>query len=87
MASSDSGIRGRIPNSDGIEGYVDPGLPKSDVTGCHAPRRYTPHVMDDERWEPGMPALDRQAVRTPVLPPSLQGLPPRSVPELSLIHI
>jgi len=28
-----------------------------------------------------MPALDRQAVRTPVLPPSLQGLPPRSVPE------
>ena len=37
--------------------------------------------MDDERWEPGMPALDRQAVRQPVLPPSLQGLPPRSVPE------
>lgn len=30
-----------------------------------------------------MPALDRQAVRTPVLPPSLQGLPPRSVPELA----
>ncbi len=28
-----------------------------------------------------MPALDRQAVREPVLPPSLQGLPPRSVPE------
>jgi hypothetical protein len=38
--------------------------------------------MDDERWEPGMPALDRQAVRAPVLPPSLQGLPPRSVPEV-----
>jgi hypothetical protein len=37
--------------------------------------------MDDERWEPGMPVLDRQAVRAPVLPPSLQGLPPRSVPE------
>ena len=50
--------------------------------------------MDDERWEPGMPALDRQAVRLPgavrvpgvvrvpgALPPSLQGLPPRSVPE------
>ncbi|MCJ7712054.1 MAG: hypothetical protein MUQ32_14630, partial [Chloroflexi bacterium] len=47
--------------------------------------------MDDERWEPGMPVLDRQAV--PVgpgvpaagadarLPPSLRGLPPRSVPE------
>jgi hypothetical protein len=29
-----------------------------------------------------MPALDRQAVRGPVLPPSLRGLPPRSVPEL-----
>jgi hypothetical protein len=37
--------------------------------------------MDDERMEAGMPALDRQPVRTPVLPPSLQGLPPRSVPE------
>jgi hypothetical protein len=57
--------------------------------------------MDDERWEAGMPVLDRQAVagaggvttapapRTatvrpaPVLPPSLQGLPPRSVPEMA----
>jgi hypothetical protein len=40
--------------------------------------------MDDERWEPGMPALDRQAVRQPSpLPPSLQGLPPRSVPEVA----
>jgi hypothetical protein len=45
--------------------------------------------MDDERWEPGMPVLDRQAVseRRPVtapnLPPSLQGLPPRSVPEVA----
>jgi hypothetical protein len=48
--------------------------------------------MDDERWETGMPVLDRQAVggagevrgrpRTAsVVPPSLQGLPPRSVPE------
>jgi hypothetical protein len=52
--------------------------------------------MDDERWEPGMPVLDRQAVpelavrvpraagtpqATGSLPPSLQGLPPRSVPE------
>ncbi|HEY7969441.1 MAG TPA: hypothetical protein VID95_05545 [Candidatus Limnocylindrales bacterium] len=46
--------------------------------------------MEDERWEQGMPVLDRQAVATrtvPVvpavstLPPSLQGLPPRSVPE------
>ena len=49
--------------------------------------------MDDERWEPGMPVLDRQAVAssqtgarragldTAALPPSLQGLPPRSVPE------
>ena len=39
--------------------------------------------MEDERWEPGMPVLDRQAVRTPSLPPSLQGLPPRSVPEVA----
>jgi hypothetical protein len=40
--------------------------------------------MDDERWEPGMPVLDRQAVRVPgTLPPSLQGLPPRSVPEIA----
>jgi hypothetical protein len=40
--------------------------------------------MDDERWEPGMPVLDRQPVRAAAastLPPSLQGLPPRSVPE------
>jgi hypothetical protein len=59
--------------------------------------------MDDERWEPGMPVLDRQAapgsqaaavgravpagsaVSTTAgeaaLPPSLRGLPPRSVPE------
>jgi hypothetical protein len=35
--------------------------------------------MDDERWEPGMPALDRQAVRR--LPPSLAGQRQRSVPE------
>jgi hypothetical protein len=47
--------------------------------------------MDDERWEPGMPVLDRQAVRSAPgatthatsLPPSLQGLPPRSVPEVA----
>jgi hypothetical protein len=61
--------------------------------------------MDDERWESGMPVLDRQAVAesgtssasvagsvgrpvgravgraAAVLPASLQGLPPRSVPE------
>ena len=58
--------------------------------------------MDDERWEQGMPVLDRQAVPgapspvvgpaavatrsgpvVPILPPSLQGLPPRSVPEVA----
>jgi hypothetical protein len=41
--------------------------------------------MDDERWEPGMPVLDRQAARPGPgpLPPSLQGLPPRSVPEVA----
>jgi hypothetical protein len=48
--------------------------------------------MDDERWEPGMPILDRQqsrpaaprppAPRMPTLPPSLAALPPRSVPEV-----
>jgi hypothetical protein len=46
--------------------------------------------MDDERWERGMPVLDRQAIppnlpatraAPATLPPSLQGLPPRSVPE------
>jgi hypothetical protein len=39
--------------------------------------------MDDERWEHGMPALERQPVPPAAsgLPPSLQGLPPRSVPE------
>ena len=45
--------------------------------------------MDDERWEPGMPVLDRQGPSSPAgrlpganaLPPSLRGLPPRSVPE------
>jgi hypothetical protein len=37
--------------------------------------------MDDERWEPGMPALDRQGIRQPTLPPSLRGQRPRSVPE------
>ncbi len=55
--------------------------------------------MEDERWEPGMPVLDQQGSRgtssaaagtsTPIprpptaLPPSLQGLPPRSVPEVA----
>ena len=37
--------------------------------------------MEDERFEQGMPALDRQPVRAPALPPSLASLPPRSVPE------
>jgi hypothetical protein len=36
--------------------------------------------MDDERWTPGMPVLDRQAARESV-PPPLHRLPPRSVPE------
>jgi len=44
----------------------------------------TTRATDDERWEAGMPVLDRQPVTTPgpsTLPPSLQGLPARSVPE------
>jgi hypothetical protein len=39
---------------------------------------------EDERWEGGMPILDRQPASPDPrssLPPSLQGLPPRSVPE------
>ena len=44
----------------------------------------TGRAREDERWEAGMPVLDRQpASQDPrsSLPPSLQGLPPRSVPE------
>jgi hypothetical protein len=59
------------------------------AAGLAAQSGYT-RVVDDERWEPGMPVLDRQAVRptpstprTPTLPPSLQGIPPRSVPEVA----
>jgi hypothetical protein len=38
--------------------------------------------MDDERWQTGMPVLDRQPVRaTAGVPPSLAGQRPRSVPE------
>jgi hypothetical protein len=43
--------------------------------------------MDDERWQPGMPVLDRQPVRTtipaiaPSRPASTAAAPPRSVPE------
>lgn len=46
-----------------------------------------PRSASDERHVPGMPVLHRQPVReprvvpNPTLPPSLQGLPPRSVPE------
>jgi hypothetical protein len=29
------------------------------------PPAYTRNVMDDERWQPGMPVLDRQPVRDP----------------------
>jgi len=54
--------------------------------------------VDDERWEHGMPVLERQGspgsvprgpslpaapvARLPAVAPSLQGLPPRSVPEV-----
>ena len=44
----------------------------------------TGRAREDERWEAGMPVLDRQPAsqdRRSSLPPSLQGLPPRSVPE------
>jgi hypothetical protein len=39
--------------------------------------------MEDQRWEPGMPVLDRQAAARRDLPPSLAALPPRSVPEVA----
>jgi hypothetical protein len=59
------------------------------VGSAHASETYTRPTMDDQRWEPGMPVLDRQgtsqatshAARPSTLPPSLAGLPPRSVPE------
>jgi hypothetical protein len=38
--------------------------------------------MDDPRWEPGMPVLDRQAGGSVTLPPSLRVARPRSVPEV-----
>jgi hypothetical protein len=59
------------------------------IEGPPADPTYT-RPMDDERWEPGMPVLERQPVgpaASPAppagsaLPPSLRGLPPRSVPE------
>jgi hypothetical protein len=39
--------------------------------------------MEDQRWEPGMPVLDRQAAARRNLPPSLAAQPPRSVPEVA----
>jgi len=37
--------------------------------------------MDDDRWEPGMPVLDRQPVGPGSAAPTAGALPPRSVPE------
>ena len=34
--------------------------------------------MDDERWEPGMPVLDRQPVGAPAAPPQAAPVAPRS---------
>jgi len=46
------------------------------------PARRLDAVTDDERWQPGMPVLDRQPVRAVAgVPASLAGQPPRSVPE------
>ena len=39
--------------------------------------------MEDQRWEPGIPVLHRQAAARRNLPPSLAALPPRSVPEVA----
>jgi hypothetical protein len=38
--------------------------------------------MHDERWEAGMPVLDRQAAG-PAGPPGMRDQPPRSVPEVA----
>ncbi|HEX7471610.1 MAG TPA: hypothetical protein VF323_00895 [Candidatus Limnocylindrales bacterium] len=40
-----------------------------------------PAAMDDPRWEPGMPALDRQPVRERPTLAQLAAMTPRSVPE------
>lgn len=40
-----------------------------------------PSITDDPRWEPGMPALDRQPVRERPTLAQLAALGPRSVPE------
>jgi hypothetical protein len=37
--------------------------------------------MDDSRWEPGMPVLDRQPAGGASTRPSLRNMPVRSVPE------
>lgn len=47
-----------------------------DRQAIEAPRALNSKAMDDARWEPGMPVLDRQGVR-----PSIHDLPIRSVPE------
>ena len=41
----------------------------------------TSAAMDDARWQPGMPVLDRQPVREAAIAPGRAGSPPRSVPE------
>src|SRR4029453_8324308 len=60
-----------------------PSRPPTPTLPAPDPDRLDCMTMDDGRWEPGMPVLDRQAVRPTTLPPSLQGLPPRSVPEVA----
>jgi len=37
--------------------------------------------MDDPRWQPGMPVLDRQPLREPAGRAGVAAVPPRSVPE------
>src|SRR5206468_4354602 len=94
-ASSQRGSwRSRIPifaNGSSLAGWPRPrrsrptrrtrASDRSARIGAFRRRTYTPGTMDDERWERGMPVLERQPARVPILPPSLQGLPPRSVPE------
>jgi hypothetical protein len=50
--------------------------PVDDRQAIEAPQARKPKTMDDARWEPGMPVLDRQRAR-----PSIHDMPIRSVPE------
>jgi hypothetical protein len=51
------------------------------VTDAERPQGGRTGATDDPRWEPGMPALDRQSVRERPTLAQLAAMTPRSVPE------